>query len=347
VALPGLLLAGLHQAARLLGCGGGHMHTGTPPPPCSKVRYDEVAAVADGRRLRRGDVAGVMRRLKGDFANAYFVTGIIDGSIYAPDCFFADPTIAFSGLDLWRRNLQLLTPSLVRNPGCWATELLDRWAAGQAALALGGPLRLPRSLAAAQTRWVAGRHVCCVPPLTSTLRPLVRCCATDRAVGEADEFAETWQEQRGAGGAHGAAACLGAAGTCVGAWACEHTPVGLAGQVLRSMQRSALVAGSCCLLAPAAKASNEAGWRCLQPACGALQAEWALRTYLSLPWKPLIAILGSTEYVLNDDANQVGGWGGRRGASLACSAMPSQAGLTFLTSTPLLPPPHLPANAHR
>jgi hypothetical protein len=35
------------------------------------------------------------------------------------------------------------------------------------------------------------------------------------------------------------------------------------------------------------------------------QAEWALDTYLSLPWRPRISILGATDYTLNDSANQV------------------------------------------
>ncbi len=34
------------------------------------------------------------------------------GSAYDDDCFFADPTVAFRGLDTWRRNLRLLVPFL-------------------------------------------------------------------------------------------------------------------------------------------------------------------------------------------------------------------------------------------
>ncbi|KAG2491666.1 hypothetical protein HYH03_010035 [Edaphochlamys debaryana] len=76
-------------------------------------RYAEVAAAAPALRpLRRGDVGGLLRRLEGDYRKAYFVTGVLDDSIYDPDCYFADPTIAFSGVALWKRNLALLTPFL-------------------------------------------------------------------------------------------------------------------------------------------------------------------------------------------------------------------------------------------
>lgn len=36
-----------------------------------------------------------------------------------------------------------------------------------------------------------------------------------------------------------------------------------------------------------------------------MQADWRLRTTLALPWRPLIAIGGSTDYVLNDEGNQI------------------------------------------
>lgn len=36
-----------------------------------------------------------------------------------------------------------------------------------------------------------------------------------------------------------------------------------------------------------------------------LQAEWELTTWLALPWKPCVAILGRTVYTLNADANKV------------------------------------------
>ncbi|CAL8464982.1 g4517 [Coccomyxa elongata] len=36
-----------------------------------------------------------------------------------------------------------------------------------------------------------------------------------------------------------------------------------------------------------------------------LQAEWRLSTYLRLPWRPFIDVLGSTEYTLDDASQQV------------------------------------------
>ncbi|GLC36463.1 hypothetical protein PLESTB_000151000 [Pleodorina starrii] len=93
----------LTEALRLLGVG--------------RDRYAAVAAEPPRNRpLRRGDVAGLMRRITADFKQAYFVTGVLDDSIYDPDCFFADPTVAFSGVDLWKRNLALLVPFL-EQPG--------------------------------------------------------------------------------------------------------------------------------------------------------------------------------------------------------------------------------------
>ncbi|GAX75988.1 hypothetical protein CEUSTIGMA_g3431.t1 [Chlamydomonas eustigma] len=66
-------------------------------------------------KLRKGNITGVLQRIRRDYiVNSYFVTGIIDSTIYEEDCFFADPTISFSGLELWTRNLQLLVPFLMQ-----------------------------------------------------------------------------------------------------------------------------------------------------------------------------------------------------------------------------------------
>jgi hypothetical protein len=47
------------------------------------------------------------------------------------------------------------------------------------------------------------------------------------------------------------------------------------------------------------------GIRLLTHSCIPMQATWTLQTYLALPWRPLIDIVGSTEYTLGSEANQV------------------------------------------
>ncbi|KAG4983493.1 hypothetical protein JHK87_028242 [Glycine soja] len=55
-------------------------------------------------------VDDVLRIIKSDYDNAYFVTGNFSSSIYAENCIFEDPTIKFRGRELYARNLKLLVP---------------------------------------------------------------------------------------------------------------------------------------------------------------------------------------------------------------------------------------------
>lgn len=55
-------------------------------------------------------VQDVVDALMVDYHQAYFLTGNVTSSLYSEDCFFADPTIGFTGRDLYERNLKLLVP---------------------------------------------------------------------------------------------------------------------------------------------------------------------------------------------------------------------------------------------
>lgn len=90
-----------------------------------KQEYEQlVLEGGEAAEVAPGDVQGLMARLREDLQRGYIITGVIDGSIYAEDCLFVDPTVSFRGLDKWKRNLQLLVPFL-RRPSFQLIDLSD------------------------------------------------------------------------------------------------------------------------------------------------------------------------------------------------------------------------------
>ncbi|GJP56932.1 hypothetical protein CLOM_g15984, partial [Closterium sp. NIES-68] len=101
-----------------------------------------------------GVLPELVEAVRGDYEQrAYFVTGAISTRFYDEACDFADPTVRFSGLALWRRNISLLTP-FFDGP---TIHLLD--------LQVVGPT--PSSAARLETRW----RLCA--PIRLPWRPLV------------------------------------------------------------------------------------------------------------------------------------------------------------------------------
>ncbi len=140
-----------------------------------------------------------------------FAVGDISDAIYDSNCYFADPTVRFSGLAKWKGNLKLLVPFLIE-PKIQLTKLESQEQGAQQA------------------------------PLLQVTTQLL-CTAL----------------------LHFSVMMLKIAHTCVSTHN-DYMP----------LHSDTLV-----------------------------QAHWTLQTYLKLPWRPFIDVIGATEYSLNAEANQV------------------------------------------
>jgi hypothetical protein len=73
------------------------------------------ASTATAPRVRAQATVSPTDVLKGvvkDFENGYLFSGEIESEIYAEDCSFTDPTLTFTGLGTFERNIQALKPLL-------------------------------------------------------------------------------------------------------------------------------------------------------------------------------------------------------------------------------------------
>ena len=67
--------------------------------------------------------AYLVHSLREDFRRGYLFSGEIDPEIYATDCLFTDPTLSFSGLNTFRRNIANLKPIIEKYIGSCAVLL--------------------------------------------------------------------------------------------------------------------------------------------------------------------------------------------------------------------------------
>ena len=143
-----------------------------------------------------------------------FAVGDISDAIYDSNCYFADPTVRFSGLAKWKGNLKLLVPLLIE-PKIQLTKLESQEQGAQQAPLLQVTTQL---LCTDSLRF----------PVTLRMLTLVLLSTMTTL--------------------------------------CHYIP----------LHSDKLV-----------------------------QAHWTLQTYLKLPWRPFINVIGATEYSLNAEANQV------------------------------------------
>jgi hypothetical protein len=120
--------------------------------PPRRMSADEEAALAERQAARERApplaLATLMAGLRGDFERQYLFTGQIEPELYDEDCVFTDPTLSFTGLTTFERNLASLRPILDVILGETSVELFSLEAqtgtdAVVASWRMSGGLRLP------------------------------------------------------------------------------------------------------------------------------------------------------------------------------------------------------------
>ncbi|KAJ1423925.1 hypothetical protein B484DRAFT_449940, partial [Ochromonadaceae sp. CCMP2298] len=111
----------------------------------SGERISDQPRVYKNNRLRPQQLKAL---IKGDFDRGYLFSGDIDPEVYTEDCSFTDPTISFTGLSTFERNIAALKPILDRFVGergvdLRTLELDTKQQDVTAAWRMSGEVRLP------------------------------------------------------------------------------------------------------------------------------------------------------------------------------------------------------------
>eukprot|EP00878_Enallax_costatus_P019874 GHUV01020984.1.p1 GENE.GHUV01020984.1~~GHUV01020984.1.p1 ORF type:complete len:202 (+),score=24.19 GHUV01020984.1:48-653(+) len=108
------IVSAMTESLHLLGIGQQRYQHITQQPPVNQP-------------LQPGDIAGMISRITEDYQRAYFVTGVIDDSIYDSNCTFADPTVKFSGMSFASTTRPWSAPCSINAQPCYQFNAWSLW----------------------------------------------------------------------------------------------------------------------------------------------------------------------------------------------------------------------------